>query len=75
MVRFILVMLGICMAGVSVAIYGEVLNWLFIAGIIVMAAGVVLWFVFGRCPDCNMPIHSMLIVQKNCPYCGHRLVR
>ena len=49
---------------------------LYIAAIVLMAAGIISHLVLGRCPYCKMPLHRgrlSLSVPGYCPRCGKHI--
>ena len=68
--------LSICLLCIAVFfnLSGIIVPILVIAGILAALAGLIVYFLFWRCPDCrkHLPIQSMYDIDF-CPNCGKRL--
>ena len=71
--RFILIMIGLCTSGLSVLICKSASNIFFLVGIIIIIAGLLIGFVYYRCPKCGHMLAWRPIILKCCHNCGYKL--
>lgn len=73
-IRFTLIMLGISLFGLSILIFQTGNNFLAYLGIIIIIAGMLVGFLFYRCPQCGRMLAWRPIKLKYCHHCGCKLI-
>lgn len=76
-IMFLIIMFGICVAGITGIIYGvEPMYPLFVIGIIISVGGLVFDICTVRCPHCKCQLNSHLFSYSEfCPHCGEKITQ
>lgn len=72
-IRFTFILLGLCTSGLSILFFKTENNLVFFLGIIIIIVGMLVGFIFYRCPQCGHMLAWRPINLKHCQHCGCKL--
>lgn len=71
--RFWLMLAGLCVSGLSIVLWETPSNIMFFSGVIIILIGMLIGFVFYRCPKCGSMLSWRPVNLKYCNNCGEKL--
>ncbi|MDD7390925.1 MAG: hypothetical protein PUG60_15000 [Lachnospiraceae bacterium] len=74
-IMFILIIIGLLIAGISGVIWGiEPVSPLFVAGALISIGALIFGIISVRCPSCHRQLHLKGIQpDEYCPHCGEKI--
>lgn len=72
-VRYLGMIMGIILAGVSILIYQTEKNGLFVLGVVIEILSILVGFIFYHCPKCGHMLEWRPLNLKHCQNCGCKL--
>lgn len=72
-VRYLGILTGLILSGISMIIYHSEYNVLFAIGIVIVALSILVGIIFYRCPKCGHMLAWKPLNLKYCQNCGNKL--